>query len=101
MSAEYPPEESVGIRTPGEPSGLIAGRVALPVVMAQLAAVRPVFHSEADLRHGFALQEHRPYILGTGRVGDAPSYVVPNRGPCCCGPRGPLRVDGSMLRERQ
>ena len=53
MPAERPPEVPI-VRTSGEPSDLIAGRVALSVVMAQLAAARPVFHSEADLQHGFA-----------------------------------------------
>ncbi|MFC9329516.1 hypothetical protein [Kitasatospora sp. NPDC057015] len=33
---------------------LVAGRVPLPVVMAELARMRPVFHSEADLQHAFA-----------------------------------------------
>lgn len=33
---------------------LIAGRVRLDDVMAELARQRPVFHSEADLQHGFA-----------------------------------------------
>ncbi|MEY9849749.1 hypothetical protein ABH940_006861 [Streptacidiphilus sp. BW17] len=33
---------------------LVAGRVALSAVMAELTAVRPVFHSEADLQHAFS-----------------------------------------------
>lgn len=33
---------------------LIAGEVSLPEVMAKLRQDRPVFHSEADLQHGFA-----------------------------------------------
>ncbi|MFC1415503.1 hypothetical protein [Streptacidiphilus cavernicola] len=33
---------------------LIAGRVSLSDVMSALALARPVFHSEADLQHGFA-----------------------------------------------
>ena len=53
MPAERPSEVPI-VRMPGDPSGLIAGRVALSEVMARLAAVRPVFHSEADLQHGFA-----------------------------------------------
>ncbi|MFE9805080.1 hypothetical protein [Streptomyces sp. NPDC005548] len=34
--------------------GIVAGRVPLGDVMAQLAECRPIFHSEADLQHAFA-----------------------------------------------
>ncbi|MCC8340486.1 hypothetical protein LMJ38_31755 [Streptomyces sp. R1] len=39
-------------RAPG--TGNIAGRTPLHEVMARLRGHRPVFHSEADLQHGFA-----------------------------------------------
>ncbi|WP_435151257.1 hypothetical protein [Micromonospora aurantiaca (nom. illeg.)] len=60
----------------------IAGSVKLAAVMAELATVRPVFHSEADFQHAFAWTLHRlapsvgvrlevpqdgPQVLGRGR----------------------------------
>ncbi|MFJ6069684.1 hypothetical protein ACIQFU_02375 [Streptomyces sp. NPDC093065] len=39
-------------RAPG--AGAVAGRVRLHEVMGRLRGHRPVFHSEADLRHAFA-----------------------------------------------
>jgi hypothetical protein len=37
----------------------LAGSVPLDLVLANLAASRPVFHSEADLQHAFAWEAHK------------------------------------------
>jgi len=54
MATENLPGESVGVCPSGPAADLIAGQVGLSEVLAVLAGVRPVFHSEADLQHAFA-----------------------------------------------
>ncbi|WP_151479414.1 hypothetical protein [Streptomyces albicerus] len=55
----------------------IAGRTSLRDVMARLRGDRPVFHSEADLQHGFArvLWELAPALMLTNE----PSLWTPPR----------------------
>jgi hypothetical protein len=95
MATENPPEESVGTCTPGAVPDLIAGRVALSVVLADLARVRPVFHSEADLQHAFArvLWMLAPEVECRLEVRQAVSDNVEHLDLLCIGPLGRTAVE--------
>ncbi|WP_406439965.1 hypothetical protein OHB00_32325 [Streptomyces sp. NBC_00631] len=78
-----------------DPMRIIAGRVSLDDVMAELSRHRPVFHSEADLQHSFArvLWELAPDVHSR--------LEVPQRGPgkteyldlLCLGPEGRTAIE--------
>lgn len=95
MATENPPEESVGTCTPGAFPDLIAGRVALSVVLAELARVRPVFHSEADLQHAFArvLWVLAPEVECRLEVRQTTSVGIEHLDLLCIGPLGRTAVE--------
>jgi hypothetical protein len=95
VPAERSPEVPIGIRTSGSRPDLIAGQVALSEVLAVLAGVRPVFHSEADLQHAFArvLWELAPEVECRLEVRQASSDDVEHLDLLCLGPLGRTAVE--------
>ncbi|GHF00691.1 hypothetical protein GCM10014715_66090 [Streptomyces spiralis] len=81
--------------TPPADLEMIAGSAALEEVLACLSARRPVFHSEADLQHSFALavgevaQEVRCRLEVPVRGSDASEYLD----LLCLGPAGRTAVE--------
>jgi hypothetical protein len=95
MATENPPEESVGICMSGSATDLIAGQVELSDVLAVLARVRPVFHSEADLQHAFArvLWGLAPEVECRLEVRQTVSKGVEHLDLLCLGPLGRTAVE--------
>ncbi|MBL1287861.1 hypothetical protein JKV81_13565 [Streptomyces sp. For3] len=74
---------------------LIAGQVPLVHVMAHLAGERPVFHSEADLQHGFAraLWELAPEVRSRLEVRQHTTDRVERLDLLCAGPSARTAIE--------